>query len=292
VNAATLHIVTLHIATLHLAPDRALHDLALTAAFPDAATPPPPLGEGQGVRVPPSGIHATAREGAANAIRLDIVPISFLARQRPIVSSEATGSTNRESKIENSITLAIDDTCSLLSALTAAVRQIPNPSPDLASAISTLTDIHTSFSGGSLLFTGTLAPPPASVPDALPVLDGALTLNNATMRTPPRALQLLALKTKKQLQRAPLLEKTTIRRLRFAPPELTMENLAFAGAGLLNLKLDTATYNFTTDALKSGGVYYGIPFEIIGTSAAPQIYLKENPVTKLLGEKSDLNWGD
>jgi hypothetical protein len=112
------------------------------------------------------------------------------------------------------------------------------------------------------------------------------------MNEPPLLLKLLAQRTKKALQREPLVKTATIRRLRLAPPLLTIDALAFEGSGLANLKIDTLAHNLDTDAIKVAGSYYGIGFEADGSAAAPQIYLKENIVTKTLGQESDRHGGD
>jgi hypothetical protein len=108
---------------------------------------------------------------------------------------------------------------------------------------------------------------------------GSVTLERATLQRPPRVLQMLALKSGKTWTEQPLIEKISIKRIEANLETVSgrVDGVEIVGSGLIDrLKVKAASYRDGDGKLGVDGEYFGLGFEVLGTRADPQVFLKDN----------------
>ena len=61
--------------------------------------------------------------------------------------------------------------------------------------------------------------------------------------------------------------------------------------GLIDrVKLNSFRYAFAGEKLAVDGDYFGVGFEVVGTRADPQVFLKENAVIRAIGQKNEFDF--
>ncbi len=180
-----------------------------------------------------------------------------------------------------------DDVPRWAGALAAPFRARPAPA-DYAPMVANLETVAGLLAGGSLRAEATL---PAD--QNTPRVDASLVVRDATLVRFPRVIQLLALKSGKQLQQRPLVRELAIGRVSLIGQRVEIGGVALDGTGLIdNLKLATGSYVLDSEALTLDGSYFGIGFEVEGTRSRPDIYLKDNFVIRAIGTTSELDFGE
>lgn len=206
----------------------------------------------------PERLRVTANEGVANPVRVELAPAPSASRQRLRVS--------------------VSDTAALSQTLTEPLRAVKLPPGKLADSVTSAGRIPQLLAGGEMTVEGEVWHRPEGVTG-----QGGLRLENATMIQPPRILKLLSLRSGKSLERSPLIRKLAVHEWAFDPSGATVKGFGLEGTGLIDrLKLKSVSYRFEGGKLAMDGDYFGVGFEVIGTRADPQVFLKETPLLKAL----------
>ena len=114
------------------------------------------------------------------------------------------------------------------------------------------------------------------------------------MLRPPRVVQLLALKSGKAFQASPFIEEFSIGRITLSQALLRVSGIALVGSGLVDrLKVTSASYGLADEHLKVDGEYFGVGFEVVGTRADPQIFLKDsNKFIRAIGTRNEFDFDE
>ncbi len=182
--------------------------------------------------------------------------------------------------------LNIADASGWLRTLTAPWSATPPAPGQFGSLVAQLMKVPTVVSGGGVTIEADMR---RSEPEWL---HGRLQLTRATLVRPPYVLQLLALKSGKTLGNSPLIEDFSIGRLTLSRTTVGVTDISLTGSGLINnLKVKSASYGLADEALKVDGEYFGVGFDVIGTRAAPKIFLKDsNKLIRAIGQRNEFDF--
>lgn len=210
----------------------------------------------------PRDVAVTGREGTANALRAEL----------------------GGGGVTQGVRLEVADASAWLATLAMPLRELKLPPSPLADSAAQLVKIPSLVAGGRVELSGELA--------ARQRFTGTLHLENATIVRAPRVLQLLALKSGKSLAQSPLIERLDIDRIAYDPKGISVEGLAFAGTGLIDrVEVKSANYQLGAEKLGVDGVYFGVGFEVVGTRADPQVFLKDdNLLIRAVGQRNEFDF--
>jgi hypothetical protein len=211
----------------------------------------------------PERAEFAAKEGTGNALRVTL--------------GEGTEGTAQP------VAVAIDDASAWVAALTTPLKALALP-PELAATVATVAQVPTLVAGGRVEIAGEWA--------GRSRFTGRVSVGQATMVQAPRILQLLALKSGKALTQRPLLEQLTIGRVTADERAITVDGVTLAGTGLIDrLKLNSARYEIPTQAVAVDGLYFGVGFEVVGTRADPQVFLKDSSLlVRTVGQRNEFDF--
>lgn len=182
--------------------------------------------------------------------------------------------------------LTIADASGWMRTLAAPWSATPPAPGQFGSLVTQLMKVPTMVSGGSVTIEAEMR---RSEPEWL---RGRLQLTRATLIRPPYVLQLLALKSGKSFEKSPVIEEFSIGRLTLSPTTVGVTDISLIGSGLINnLKVKSASYGLTDEALKVDGEYFGVGFDVIGTRADPKIFLKDsNKLIRAIGTRNEFDF--
>lgn len=187
-----------------------------------------------------------------------------------------------------SLDVRIDDVPHWASALATPLRARPVP-PEIAPCLGYLDTVIGMIAGGSLDAKASVPPAVDGRPGRL---EGSLAVRDATLVRLPRVVALLALKSGKELQQRPLVRRLSIERVSLDGPLLGISGVTLQGTGLVDrLTVNKGSYSLADEKITLDGSYFGIGFEVDGTRAKPEVWLKDNLVIKAIGQKSELDFG-
>ena len=207
----------------------------------------------------------------------------------------ATLETKPESR-DRLLELMVDDVPRWAAAAAAPLRAPqPPPKPGLGEfeavlgvALGNLDTITGLLAGGSLEASAVL--PENQKP---PRLQAVVAVRNATVLRAPRIVQMLALKSGRQLERRPLLREFSVQSLALRDGLVEVAGVKLDGTGLIDrLKIGKGSYALDGGAIVVDGTYFGIGFEVDGTRAKPDVWLKDNLLIRAIGQSSELDFGE
>ena len=183
--------------------------------------------------------------------------------------------------------LTIDDAPAWIALLVAPWRGSVPKSGALAQRIARVAELPSLVTGGSIAADAVL------VPGADTWLKGRLQLTHTTLDRAPRALQLLALKSRRSLQRSPIVDELTLDKITIDQKQLRVGEFTLRGSGFItHLKLDKASYGLAGEQVDLEGGFYGIGFVVSGALSDPEVYLKENTFIKAIGHPNEFNFDE
>lgn len=132
----------------------------------------------------------------------------------------------------------------------------------------------------------------ATLPSPGPIrLEATLDLRDAVLAQPPRIVQLLALKSRRTLPRAPLIHELALRRIGWDGREVRIEGLSLSGTGFLShLSVARGTYRLADEAVTGVGNFFGVGFEVAGSRDRPELYLWDNALIRTLGHPVEFDF--
>ena len=248
---------------IELGEDRSLRDVELSLGCGD---------EGR-----PRSARLVMTEGERNRLR----------------ASMETKPQSRERLLE----LRVDDVARWAAAAAAPLR-VARPSPAakpgeveaaLGAMQKNLDSIVSLLAGGSLEVSAVL--PGNQTP---PRLQAAVAVRNATVLRAPRIVQLLALKSGRELERRPLLREFSVRSVSLHDGLVEVAGVKLDGTGLIDrIQIEKGIYALDSEEIMGDGKYFGIGFEVDGTRSNPQVWLSSNNILiRAVGTESDLDFGD
>ncbi|MGH7956864.1 MAG: hypothetical protein ACREH8_07610, partial [Opitutaceae bacterium] len=172
----------------------------------------------------------------------------------------------------------MEDTAALVRTLTEPLRVAKLPPGWLASTMADAIKIPTLLAGGAMALEG-------EVWQRLegPAAKGTFRLENATMIRAPRILQLLSFRRGRDLEKSPLIRRLSVGEWALDSKGVRVKGVDLDGSGLIDrLKLQSINYTFAGGKVAMDGVYFGVGFEVTGTRAEPEIFLKETALLKAL----------
>ncbi len=211
----------------------------------------------------PERLEVAAQEGAGNALLFSL-------------GAGTSGGAQ-------AVRLTIDDASAWVAAMTTPFKAVALPA-EMAATVATVAQVPTLVAGGRVDLAGEWAERAR--------FSGRLGVGRATMVQPPRILQLLALKSGKALTQRPLLEQLTIERVAVDAAGIALDGVTLAGTGLVDrLKLNSARYELRTQNVAVDGLYFGVGFEVVGTRADPQVFLKDNSLlVRTVGQRNEFDF--
>jgi len=156
-----------------------------------------------------------------------------------------------------------------------------------ARSAATLAQIPALLGGGRFELEGDLRPVNRSR-----WFDGQCKLENIVIRQPPRILKLLALKSGKRLRENPVIREISVGRLFVSDSLVALENIKSDAVSLDHLKLSFIRYGLVNESVHIDGQYAGIGFEVLGTRADPQIFLRNNLLVRAIGSEQEFVFDD
>jgi hypothetical protein len=209
-----------------------------------------------------------------------------------LVATMETKPQERDRRLE----LRVDDVPRWAAAVSAPLRVAP-PSPtaklgELEAVagvmLGNLDTIVSLLAGGSLEASAVL--PENQKP---PRLQAVVAIRNATVLRAPRIVQLLALKSGRELQTRPLLREFSIQGLALHDGLIEVTGVKLDGTGLIDrLRINKGSYALDGEVIAVDGTYFGIGFEVDGTRRDPQVWLKDNLLIRAIGTSSELDFGE
>jgi hypothetical protein len=186
-----------------------------------------------------------------------------------------------------SVKLTIADATGWLQLLLQPFREVALPASTVTVLADNLGRIPVLFSGGRLELAGDLR---LRTPARL--FDGQFKLADTVIRQPPRVLRLVALKSGKRLRENPLIKEISASRLFISDRLVALEGIKSDGASLAYLNLNFLRYGLADEALHLDGRFAGVGFEVLGTRAEPQVFLKNNLLIRSIGVPQEFAFGD
>jgi hypothetical protein len=186
-----------------------------------------------------------------------------------------------------SITLTIADASAWLQLLAQLLREVPQPVNAVTELAGPLGQIPILLSGGRCELDGDLRPR-----DGARWFDGQFKLTDIVIRQPPRILQLVALKSGKRLRENPVIKEFSVGRLFVSQTLVALEGIRSDAVSLNYLKLNFIRYGLADASLHLDGQYAGIGFEVLGTRAEPQVFLKNNLLIRAIGSEQEFAFDD
>ncbi|HUL52572.1 MAG TPA: hypothetical protein VLT83_04080 [Opitutaceae bacterium] len=185
------------------------------------------------------------------------------------------------------VRLSIADATAWLRTLLQPFQEVKLP-PDLVTAIAdNLAQFPVLFSGGRFELGGDLR-----LRRPARLFDGEFKLSDTVIRQSPRVLQLVALKSGKGLREHPLIKEFSASRLFVSDTLVALEGIKSDAASLAYLKLNFIRYGLADETLHLDGRYAGVGFEVLGTRANPQVFLKDNLLIRAIGTEQEFAFGD
>ncbi|HUJ42600.1 MAG TPA: hypothetical protein VLW52_03225 [Opitutaceae bacterium] len=185
------------------------------------------------------------------------------------------------------VRLTIADATAWLRTLLQPLRGVELPPDTMTAMADNLAQFPVLFSGGRFELDGDLR---LRRPDRL--FDGQFKLTDTVIRQPPRVLQLIALKSGKRLRESPLIKEFSASRLFVSDKLVALEGIKSDAASLAYLKLNFIRYGLADETLHLDGRYAGVGFEVLGTRANPQVFLKDNLLIRAIGSDQEFAFGD
>ena len=172
---------------------------------------------------------------------------------------------------KQTIHFSAGDASAWFAALVTPLVSRPLPKGELATLAKEMGQYASMVTGGKVDLRGELADRKQ--------FTGSVALARATLQRSPRILQMLALKSGKTSADQPFIEKFSINRIVADLETLAgrAEGVEIVGSGLIDrLKVKSASYRAGDGKLGVDGEYFGVGFEVVGTRADPQVFLKDN----------------
>jgi hypothetical protein len=175
----------------------------------------------------------------------------------------------------------------------AWARQGAAPWPDAAKLTGTVSQriaqlaaIPATISGGNLVAEATLEP------GAKAWFRARIALDHAVLVSAPRVLNLLAMKSRRALETAPAVEHLGLEDITVEQAQVRVGRIDIQGSGFVDkLKVDHAACTLADRQLHVDGSFFGIGYEVAGTVADPQVYLKDNALLKAIGRPNEFEFG-
>ena len=190
-----------------------------------------------------------------------------------------------ESGATEAIKLQIDDAPAWVALLVAPWQGAIPTSGAFGQRIGQIAEVPAILSGGAIAFDAVLNP------SADTWFRGRLQITKTTMVRPPRAMQLLALKSRHSLQSSPLVDELTLDKITVDQKHASIGGFTLNGSGFIrHLKLDKASYGLVDEHVDAEGEFFGVGFVISGTRSDPEVFLKENAVIRTLGRANEFDF--
>jgi hypothetical protein len=186
-----------------------------------------------------------------------------------------------------SIRLTIADASAWVQLVAQTLRDLPLPNNAMAELAGALGQIPVLLSGGEFDLSGDVR-----LRDDARWFDGQCKLTDIEIRHPPRILQLIALKSGKHLLENPGVKEISVGRLFVSPTLVALEGIKADAASLNHLKLNFIRYGLADEALHLDGQYAGVGFEVLGTRAEPQVFLKNNLLIRAIGSEQEFAFAE
>ena len=105
---------------------------------------------------------------------------------------------------------------------------------------------------------------------------------------------MLALKSGNSFQKSPFIEEFSIGQITLSKTLVRVSAISLLGSGLVDrLKVTSASYGLADERLKMDGEYFGVGFEVVGTRADPQIFLKDsNKLIRAIGVRNEFDFDE
>jgi hypothetical protein len=269
------------------APNNAADPAALALLAADVKIERVELGEDRTLR----GIELALSCGEDGLPRAASLVATEGERNRLVATLE-TKPQERSRRLE----LRVDDVPRWAAAVSAPLRVAP-PSPTaklgeleavVGVMLGNLDTIVTLLAGGSLEVSAVL--PENQNP---PRLQAVLAIRNATMLRAPRIVQLLALKSRQEIQKSPLVREFSIQNLSLHDGIVEVAGVKIEGSGLIDrLKIKKGSYALDGETILVDLTYFGIGFDVDGTRRDPQVWFKNNLLIRAIGTESNLDFGE
>jgi len=183
--------------------------------------------------------------------------------------------------------LTVGDSTAWLQTLLQPLRGVTLPPGDFAAMADDLAELPVLFGGGRLELHGALR-----LADPARLFDGQCRLSDTVIRQTPRVLKLIALRSGKQLRERPLIKEISASRLFASNALIALEGIKSDAASLSYLRLNFLRYGLADDSLHLDGAFAGVGFEVLGTRASPQIFLKNNLLVRAVGSEPEFTFGE
>lgn len=214
----------------------------------------------------PERLRLHAVEGEGNTIRLELT---------------GAGESQR-------VTFAVEDASALARTVTEPFRRVVPLAAEFPALAGMAGPPSVLLAGGTVRLEGELRGRGNAF-----VATGRMAVKDATLTRAPRLLQLLALKSGRKLQQAPLIRELAIANWSVTSEAIDLGQLTLSGSGLIDqVKLKSARYFFRDARIAVDGDYFGVGFTVAGTRADPQIYLKENLLIRTIGQRNEFDFFD
>ena len=198
---------------------------------------------------------------------------------------------------DRSVELRVDDVPRWAAAASAPLRVAP-PAPtaklgELEAVagvmLGNLDTIVSLLAGGSLEVSAVV--PKDQKP---PRLQAVVAIRNATVLRAPRIVQLLALKSGREIQKSPLVREFSIQSLSLHDGIVEVAGVKIEGSGLIDrLKINKGSYALDGETITVDLTYFGIGFDVDGTRRDPQVWFKNNNLLiRAIGTESNLDFGE
>ncbi len=182
--------------------------------------------------------------------------------------------------------IEVDDVATWARLWASPWREQPRPIGGWSRSMAQLAELPVIISGGNIVAEATFNRA------ANPWLHGRLEVTDAVLVRAPLILNLLALKSRRDLQKSPLIERLEMDDISVDRDKVRIGRTSLHGTGFVSkLKIDQAAYHPADQRLHVEGAFFGVGYEITGTRDDPQVYMKDNAFIRALGRANEFDFG-
>lgn len=160
------------------------------------------------------------------------------------------------------------------------------PTGDLSRVISEIAKIPATVSGGNVAAEGLFSPNGAAR------FSGNLSVTEAVVIHLPRILNLLALKSRRDLEASAEIQNLTLDHIVADQKQLVIGHIGLRGTSFVGkLRIDHFSYGLVDEQINLDGSFFGVGFEVLGTRSDRQVYLQDNALIRAFGRPNEFDFG-
>lgn len=117
-------------------------------------------------------------------------------------------------------------------------------------------------------------------------------MTDAVVIHPPRILNLLALKSRRDLEASAEIQSLTLDQIVADQKQVVIGHTGLRATSFVGkLRIGHISYGLVDEQIHLDGSFFGVGFEVVGTRSDSQVYLQDNALIRACGRPNEFDFG-